>query len=53
VTDMRDCLDASGAIPESLPGPALNPALFREAIVAWATSGPSADDPLNPLTPSM
>ena len=44
VTDMRHCLDASGAIPEDLPGPALNLALFIGAIVAWVTSGPSSAD---------
>ncbi len=46
VTDMRHCLDASGAIPEDLPGPALNLTLFLGAVVAWVTSGRSADDPL-------
>lgn len=45
VTDMRHCLDASGAIPEDLPGPALNLALFLGAIVAWVTSGRSSPDP--------
>lgn len=45
MTDMRHCLDASGAIPEGLPGPALNLALFLGAILAWVTSGRSAADP--------
>jgi hypothetical protein len=39
VTDMRHFLDASGAFPEGIPGPALNLALFLGAIVAWVTSG--------------
>ena len=45
VTDMRHCLDDSGAIPEGLPGPALNLTLFIGAIVAWVSSGRSAADP--------
>jgi hypothetical protein len=45
VTDMRHCLNASGTIPEGLPGPALNLALFIGAIVAWVTSGRSSVDP--------
>jgi hypothetical protein len=44
-TDMRHYLDASGAIPEDLPGPALNLALFLGSIVAWVTSGGSSADP--------
>jgi hypothetical protein len=44
VTDIRHCLDASGTIPEDLPGPALNLALFIGAIVAWVTSGRSSVD---------
>lgn len=42
VTDMRHFLDDAGAIPEDMPGPALNLALFLGAIVAWVTSGRSA-----------
>ena len=37
VTDLRHCLDASGALPD-LPGPALSLALFQGSIVAWVTS---------------
>jgi hypothetical protein len=45
VTDMRHFLDARGAIPTAIPGPALNVALFLGAIVAWVTSGRSSTDP--------
>ena len=44
VTDMGHFLDDAGAIPEDMPGPALNLALFLGAIVAWVTSGRSAPD---------
>lgn len=45
VTDMRHYLDASGVVAR-MPGPALNLAVFLGAIVAWVTSGRSADDDL-------
>jgi hypothetical protein len=45
VTDIRHFLDASGAIPEDIPGPARNLGLFLGAIVAWVTSGRSVSDP--------
>lgn len=44
VTDMRHFLDGAGAMPDGMPGPALNLALFLGAIVAWVTSGRSAAD---------
>jgi hypothetical protein len=44
VTDMRHFLDAAGAIPESIPGSALNLGLFLGAIVAWVTSVRSSKD---------
>ena len=39
VTDVRHFLDGVGAVPDDMPGPALNLALFLGAIVAWVTSG--------------
>ena len=44
ITDMRYFLDASGAIPEGIPGPALSLGLFLGALVAWVTSGRSVSD---------
>ena len=44
VTDMRHFLDGAGAMPDGMPGPALDLALFLGAIVAWVTSGRSAAD---------
>ena len=42
VTDMRHYLDDNGQIP-SLPGPAMNIALFLGSIVEWMTSEPLAN----------
>src|SRR5438094_378641 len=41
---MRHFLDGAGAMPDGMPGPALDLALFLGAIVAWVTSGRSAAD---------
>jgi hypothetical protein len=38
VTDMRHYLDEEGCLPETIPGPALNIALFLGSIVGWVTS---------------
>jgi hypothetical protein len=44
VTDMRHCLNERGAIPDDLPGPALNLTVFLGAIVAWVSSGRAGGD---------
>jgi len=38
VTNMQHFLDENGAVPEVIPGPALNIALFLGSIVGWVTS---------------
>jgi hypothetical protein len=38
VADMRHFLDDNGAVPEDVPGPALNMALFLGSIAGWVTS---------------
>jgi hypothetical protein len=38
ITDLRHFLDDDGFLPEDIPGPALNLALFLGSIVGWATS---------------
>jgi len=38
VTDMRHYLDRNGAVPDDIPGPALNIGLFLGPIVAWVTT---------------
>ena len=40
ITDLTHFLDEDGSFPSSMPGPALNLALFLCAIVAWVTSHP-------------
>lgn len=41
VSNLRHFLDEQGVIPEAIPGPALNFALFLGSIVSWVTSHPS------------
>jgi hypothetical protein len=40
VTDMRHYVDEDGCLPEQMPGPALNLALFLGSIIGWTTSHP-------------
>lgn len=38
ISNLQHFLDEHGAIPEEIPGPALNIALFLGSIVSWVTS---------------
>ena len=38
ISDLRHFLDEEGEIPDELPGPALEMALFLGSIAAWVTS---------------
>src|SRR4029453_112646 len=40
IANLQHFLDGKGAVPENIPGPAYNLALFLSSIVGWVTSHP-------------
>jgi hypothetical protein len=45
IVDLRHYTDADGDLPDTIPTPALNRAVFFGAIVAWVTDHLPAPDP--------